>query len=332
MITLIGNPPTLVEKNMSIAKNLAATETIYTVSIVIVNWNTRDLLQKCLASIYSNSSNWALEVWVVDNASTDKSAEMIKQHFPSVNVIENPENIGFAQANNQAIRCSDAQFVLLLNPDTELMPGTLEKMLAFIQTHPKVGAVGPRVLNPDHTLQISCYPVPTLAREFWRLLHLDKIRAFGIYDMENWETNTFRRVEVLLGACILFRKETLDDVGLLSEDYFMYTEEVDICYRLGQKQWEIYWIPDAKIIHYGGQSTGQVSRQMFIHLYLSKLLFFKKNYGKVSAFIYKLILLITSLIRLSFTPLAYLSRSPQREIRLELAHNYSQLVKAILNR
>ena len=325
---LIGNPSAPLEKNMPAEP--ATQKSVQTISIVIVNWNTRDLLQKCLASIDSSFPQSALEVWVVDNASTDKSCEMVKQLFPTVNLIENDQNIGFAQANNQAIRSSNAQFVLLLNPDTELMPGALEKMLQFLQNHPKVGAVGPRVLNPDQTLQTSCYPVPTLLREFWRLFHLDKIRVFGVYDMENWDTQTNRRVEVLLGACILIRKEALDSVGLLSEDYFMYTEEVDICYRLGQKQWEIFWIPDAKIIHYGGQSTSQVSRQMFIHLYLSKVQFFDKNYGHVSAFLYRLILLSTSLVRLSLAPMAYLSPSPKREERLELVHNYSQLVKALI--
>jgi len=305
-------------------------EPLKTISIVIVNWNTRELLRKCLTSIYSSMPNGELEIWVVDNASTDNSSEMVKQLFPAVNIIENQTNTGFAQANNQAIQRSNAQFVMLLNPDTELLPGALEKMVSFIQASLRVGAVGPRTLNPDKSLQTSCYPTPTLSREFWRLFHLDKIRTFGVYDMERWETHSCRKVDILLGACLMIRKEALDEVGLLSEDYFMYTEEVDICYRLGQRGWEIYWIPEAEIIHYGGQSTSQVSRQMFIHLYQSKLLFFKKHYGDVSAFLYKLILLFTSLARLSLTPIAYLSRSSQREKRLELAHNYSQLVKILL--
>ncbi|HLF87998.1 MAG TPA: glycosyltransferase family 2 protein [Anaerolineales bacterium] len=305
-------------------------EPLKTISIVIVNWNTRELLGKCLTSIYSSMPSGELEIWVVDNASTDNSCEMVKQLFPAVNIIENQTNTGFAQANNQAVQCSNAKFVLLLNPDTELMPGALEKLVSFIQASPRTGAVGPRTLNPDKSLQTSCFPTPTLSREFWRLFHLDKFRTFGVYDMERWETHSGRKVDILLGACLLIRKEALDEVGLLSEEYFMYTEEVDICYRLGQRGWELYWIPEAEIIHYGGQSTRQVSRQMFIHLYQSKLLFFKKHHGNVSAFLYKLILLFASLVRLSLTPIAYLSRSSLREKRLELAHNYSQLVKTLL--
>jgi N-acetylglucosaminyl-diphospho-decaprenol L-rhamnosyltransferase len=328
--TLIGSLSTLSEKNMSDETQSDANEPLKTISIVIVNWNTRELLRKCLASIYSSMPNGELEIWVVDNASTDNSSEMVKQLFPAVHIIENQTNTGFAQANNQAIRRSNAEFILLLNPDTELLPGALEKLLNFIQSSPRVGAVGPRTLNPDKSLQTSCYPTPTLFREFWRLFHLDKIHTFGVYDMARWETHSYRKVDILLGACLMMRKEALDEVGLLSEDYFMYTEEVDLCFRLGQRGWEIYWIPEAEIIHYGGQSTSQVSRQMFIHLYQSKLLFFKKHYGSVSAFLYKLILLFTSLARLSLTPIAYLSPSSQREKRLELAHNYSQLVKALL--
>ena len=219
---------------------------------------------------------------------------------------------------------------MLLNPDTELLPGALERLAGFIQQTPAVGAVGPRTLNPDHSLQTSCYPMPTLAREFWRLFHLDKFRPFGVYDMSRWDHKVPRKVDVLLGACILFRNDALDEVGLLSEEYFMYSEEVDLCYRLGKGGWEVYWLPEAEMIHYGGQSTVQVSREMFIHLYQSKLLFFRKNYGSGNAFVYKMILLFSALTRLCLTPLAYVSSSTARKEKLELAHNYSQLVKVLL--
>jgi len=317
---------------MSAENHPAVNERIKTLSIVIVNWNTRELLKECLNSIYAYQPQGELEVWVVDNASTDQSSDMVKQHFPEVNLIENRTNFGFAQANNQAIIRSTSRFILLLNPDTEILPGALEKMVTFLEDSPKVGALGPRILNPDKTLQTSSYPTPTLSREFWRLFHLDELWPYGVYKMERWEPHTHRRVDVLLGACLMIRQEALDEVGFLSEDYFMYTEEVDICYRVGQRGWEIYWLPEAEIIHYGGQSTRQVSRKMFIHLYKSKILFFKKHYGNLSAFLYKLILLLTSLARLSLTPIAYFTRSPSREQRLELAYNYRQLVKVLFAR
>lgn len=300
-------------------------------SIVIVSWNTRELLRKCLASIYAYPLDEPFEIWVVDNASTDGSGEMVKQQFPEVNLIENQNNPGFAGANNQGIRQSCAEFVLLLNPDTEVLPGALKNLMAFMKASPKVGACGSRVLNPDKTLQISSYPIPTLSREFWRLFHLDTLWAYGVYDMQKWPTKAPRQVEVLLGACILVRAAVLDEIGLMSEDYFMYTEEVDLCYRIAKSRWQIYWVPNSEIIHYGGQSTRQVSRQMFIQLYKSKVLFFKKHYGTLSAFLYKLILLSAAGFRLALSPFAFLYQSPVREARLELAHNYRQLVKVLFS-
>lgn len=304
---------------------------INALSIVIVSWNTRELLRKCLASIYAYPPDETFEIWVVDNASTDGSGEMVKQQFPEVNVIENQNNPGFAGANNQGIRQSCADYVLLLNPDTEVLPGALRTLMAFMKASPNVGACGSRVLNPDKSLQISTYPIPTLSREFWRLFHFDTLWAYGVYDMHTWPTNTPRQVEVLLGACILVRAAVLDEIGLMSEDYFMYTEEVDLCYRIAKSRWQIYWVPTAEIIHYGGQSTQQVSRQMFIHLYKSKVLFFKKHYGTFSAFLYKLILLSAAGFRLALSPFAFLYQSPVREARLELAHNYRQLVKVLFS-
>ncbi|HNB50386.1 MAG TPA: glycosyltransferase family 2 protein [Anaerolineales bacterium] len=304
---------------------------IKALSIVIVSWNTRELLQKCLASIYAYPPDETFEIWVVDNASTDGSGEMVKQQFPEVNLIANQNNPGFAGANNQGIRQSQAEYVLLLNPDTEVLPGALKTLMAFMKTSPKVGACGSRVLNPDRTLQTSCYPLPTLSREFWRLFHLDAIWPYGVYDMTRWPITANRKVEVLLGACILVRTAVLDEIGLMSEDYFMYTEEVDLCYRIAKNHWQIYWVPSAEIIHYGGQSTRQVSRQMFIHLYKSKVLFFKKHYGTISAFLYKLIILSAAGFRLALSPFAFLYQSPVREARLELAHNYRQLVKVLFS-
>ncbi|NUM47175.1 MAG: glycosyltransferase family 2 protein [Anaerolineales bacterium] len=306
-------------------------EGLKTLSIVIVNWNTRELLKKCLASIYSYPPPGSFEIWVVDNASSDGSVEMVKKDFPEVNLIENRHNPGFAGANNQAIRQSHAEFVLLLNPDTEVLPEALKTMVAFMRASPKVGASGSRVLNPDKTLQTSCYPFPTLFREFWRLFHFDVLWPYGVYDMHTWPTNTPRKTDVLLGAFILVRKEVIDQIGLMSEDYFMYTEEVDWCYRIKKNNWENYWVPTAQIIHYGGQSTSQVSRQMFIHLYKSKVLYFKKHYGSLSAGVYKIILLMAALLRLALSPFAILFDSPSRKEHLELAHNYRQLVKVLFS-
>ena len=325
--------------------NILLVEPTLDLSIIIVNWNTRALLTKCLESIIAssglrmvcksdiidseNDAQITTEVWVVDNVSTDGSAQMVREQFSWVHLIENQENIGFAGANNQAIRHSNGRAVLLLNPDTEIKPGALQTMIEFLETHPTVGAVGPHTLNPDLTLQESTYPLPTLAREAWRLFHLDKFRPFGIYPMREWDQTEPRDVDVLLGACILLRRIVIDKVGPMDPSFFMYSEEVDLCYRIQKGGWRLFWVPAAKIIHYGGQSTQQVRAKMFLQLYRSKLHFFRKHYGWLAVQLYKLVILLAALSRIAAGPFAWFGHRDMRQRRLELAAAYLQLLKAL---
>jgi hypothetical protein len=300
-------------------------------SIIIVNWNTQELLRKCLQSVKANLGSAELrgEVWVVDNASTDNSVQMLKEQFPWIMLIQNQQNVGFAAANNQAIAQSTGRYILLLNSDTEVKSGAFQELLAFIDAHPQVGAAGSLLLNPDDSLQISCYPMPTLSRELWRLYHLDSLWPYGVYRMSNWNRNTPRKVEVLQGASLLLRREALDQVGLLDDRYFMYTEEVDLCYRLQKGGWGLYWVPQSTVIHYGGQSTRQIATKMFLCLYQSKLFFFRKHYGWSAAQVYKIILLSAALVRLATIPLCWLEPSPQRQRHLMLASRYRHLLLAL---
>lgn len=297
-------------------------------SVVIVSWNTRALLVDCLNSL-KGAVDGQMEVLVVDNASDDDSAPVLKSQFPWVKLIANEENVGFATGNNQAIRASVGEYVLLLNPDTVVLPGALETLLKFMDEHPEVGAAGSRVLNPDGSLQTSCYPAPTLLRELWRLFHLDALRHYGVYCMADWPTDVNRQVDVLLGACILLRRKVLDQIGLMDEKYFMYSEEVDLCFRVRRAGWPIYWVPEAKIIHYGGQSTNQVAGEMFLRLYEGKLIYFKKHYGAATTLAYKIVILLTALSRLALAPFAWLERPPQRRYHLALAGRYWRLVMSL---
>jgi GT2 family glycosyltransferase len=147
--------------------------------------------------------------------------------------------------------------------------------------------------------------------------------------MSNWNRTQPRSVETLLGACLLVRRRVLEEVGLLDEDYFMYSEEIDLCYRVRKARWPIYWVPQAQIVHYGGQSTQQVPAKMFLHLYGSKLRYFRKHYGRFSALIYKLIIFVATLARLAMTPFALLERSEKRRHHLSLAGNYGRLIIAL---
>ncbi len=300
-------------------------------SIIIVNWNTRDLLRQCLHSVLADADTMQphrVETFVVDNASTDGSVQVVRAEFPWVRLIENEENVGFATANNQAIRQSCGEYLLLLNSDTEIRPGALAALVHFLDRHPAVGAAGARLLNPDGTLQISSYPAPTLLREFWRLFHLDALYPYACYRMQTWSLDTPRAVDMVQGAALVLRRKTLNQVGLLDEDYFMYTEEVDLCFRIRQAGWCIYWIPQAAIVHYGGQSTQQVAPEMFLRLYESKLLYLRKHYGHSAGRVYKAILLLASLCRISLSPLALLAQRDRRRY-LMLAGNYSRLLKAL---
>jgi len=298
-------------------------------SIVIVNWNTQDLLQQCLDSVFNSPPERSFDIWVVDNASSDNSVQMVETQFPQVNLIRSELNLGFGKANNIAMQKCLGKHILLLNPDTEVYPKALERLSAFLHDHPKVGVVGACLLYPDGALQTSCYPFPTLLREFWRLFHLDRVKTYGIYDQTHWDRSTVREVEVIQGAAFLVRNEVLDQVGLFDPEYFMYTEEVDLCYRTHKAGWDLYWVPQAEIIHHEGQSTKQMPAEMFLHLYKSKLLFFRKNHGEFSAVMYKLILGLASLIRLAPISLSKMSSRSQNDHQKELAYNYKQLLTSL---
>lgn len=299
-------------------------------SIIIVSWNTRDLLAACLASVYAYPpQGFSYEVWVVDNASDDGSAEMVRTRFSQVRLIESGANLGFAAGNNLAIRQSAGRYVLLLNPDTELLPHALTELLLFMEAHPEAGGAGSRLLNPDHTLQPSCHPLPSLRREFWRLLHLDLLYAYGVYKMAGWNTAVPRRVDIVQGASFLLRRTVLDAVGLLDDSYFMYSEEVDLCYRLSQAGWPLYWVPSSQVVHYGGQSTRQVAARMFIELYRGKVYYFRKNRGARAAAVYKLILALAALPRLPLLLVGYLLPAERGKAARRLGQHYARLLREL---
>ena len=298
-------------------------------SIIIVNWNVRTLLEGCLTSIYSYPPPGDFDVFVLDNASTDDSPQMVKERFPQVNLIENKENAGFACANNQGIERSTGRYVLLLNPDTEVKPNALESLVRFMDDHPSVGAAGSRLNFSDGNLQHSCHPEPTIARELWHLFHLDRLHPYAIYPMESWDLESPKRVDVLQGASLILRRTIIDQVGTLDEDFFMYSEEVDLCFRIRKAGWELYWVPQSHVIHFSGQSTGQVSREMFLHLYKGKLLYYRKHYGWWSAWIYKSILYAAGIIRLLITPFTLFERSEARQRHLTLAGKYYRMLLAL---
>jgi GT2 family glycosyltransferase len=300
-------------------------------SIVIVNWNTEALLRDCLASVFTYPPDCAFDVWVVDNASSDDSVAMVKRCFPQVHLIESDKNLGFAQGNNLAVNQIHSELVLLLNSDTVVKSESLTTLVEFMDAWPEAGAAGSMLLNPDESLQPSCHPSPKLGREIWRLLYLDLLYPIGRYHMHKWDQTEPREVDVVQGAAMILRQHILDKIGLLDGDYFMYSEEVDLCYRLQKAGWRLYWVPQSKVIHYGGQSTKQIAEEMFLQLYKGKLMYFRKHYGRNAGWQYKLILLFISLVRLSLSPLTLLESQQTRQQHHILLGRYWQLIRALPN-
>ena len=304
-------------------------ETSNMVSIVIVSWNTTQFLENCLSSILASPPALPFENWVVDNASTDGSPKMVREKFPQAHLVENRKNVGFSRANNQAIQQCSGKYVLLLNPDTLVGSGALQALIDFLDNHPEAGAAGARILNPDGSLQISSFPRPTLSRELWRLFHLDAISPYAEYPLTKWEENQVQEVDVLMGCCLLLRKDALNEVGFLDENYFIYSEEVDLCYRIQRAGWRLYWVPQGEVVHFGGQSTQQVPTEMFLNLYHSKIKYFRKHHGWPAAQVYKLILRLAALSRLILTPFVIFEPSSRRQKHLTLVDRYWRLVLAL---
>ncbi|TSC95428.1 MAG: family 2 glycosyl transferase [Parcubacteria group bacterium Athens1014_10] len=254
-------------------------------SIIIVNWNVKDLLEKCLNSIYKMPQKIDFEVFVVDNASKDGSAEMIKEKFPQVKLTANKENKGFAVANNQGIKESKGEFILLLNPDTEIIDNALEKMVDFMAERQDAGILGCQLLNPDYSLQLSCRAFPSLFSQIVILLKLHNFfpKLVKKYYLLEWPHHEIKEVDQVMGACFLIRRKLIDEIGLLDEGYWALFEEVDYCKRAKDKGWKVYFTPEAKVIHHKGQSFGQqkiIAKQINFNRNLLK--YFKKYHHKMS--------------------------------------------------
>jgi GT2 family glycosyltransferase len=293
-------------------------------SITIVNWNTKNHLANCLDSIYQNAKDAAFEIIVVDNDSDDNSAEMVRAKFPQVTLIENNENVGFGAANNQAIRISQGRYVLILNPDTLVLPGCLDQLMDLLASRPDVGAVGPKVVNVDGSIQLPCIRnVPTLFTEYLELSHLSarfpKSRVFGRYYMTYCDRSLPRQVSLLMGCCIMVRKKVLDEIGLFDEQFFLYAEDMDLCYRIQKAGWKSWYLPTAQIVHIWGQSTERISKHRVFHNQQAKYIFFKKHFGAAKAFEYRLATLLAAITVYLEYGFLYPLSSRENKIRLNNA-------------
>ena len=255
-------------------------------SVIIVNYNVKYYLEQCLESVRRASQGLQTEVFVVDNLSTDGSVEYLRERFPEVTFVANKENVGFARANNQAIRQSIGKYVLLLNPDTIVGEDTLHQFVAFMEAHPEAGGAGAYMLHVDGTFAPeSRRGMPTPFVAFCKMAGLTKLfpksRLFGRYYMGYLDEREVNEIEVISGAYMLLRREALDKVGLLDEDFFMYGEDIDLSYRVVQGGWKNYFLP-VRMLHYKGESTVKNSYRYVYTFYEAMRLFFRKHYGHYS--------------------------------------------------
>ncbi len=267
-------------------------------SIIIVNWNTSELLAQCLKSVAGSqrlvlseaegsevrsqkSGSLTADVFVIDNASTDGSAAMVRQRFPRVRLIENVENVGFARANNKGIAQAAGRYVLLLNSDTKVISGALVSLIEFGDNHLQAGIVGARLVNPDGSFQAGPNRFPTLVSvvlESWGIIQ--RLTRNPYYPSLPPERSSVPlKCDWVGGACLLARLEAIEQVGLLDENFFMNSEEVDWCYRMYQHGWEVWYTPEATVIHLGGASAKRSTAAQRLRNYQGKVLFLSKHHG-----------------------------------------------------
>jgi GT2 family glycosyltransferase len=243
-------------------------------SIIIVNYNTSHLLRKCLASLYQDEDeSLQFEVFVVDNGSKDGTLSEIEREYPQVNYIKNRENLGFSRANNQAIARARGKNILLLNSDTEVLPGSLGKMVKFSTAHPEIGVIGSKLLNKNGSLQYSFGKFPTTFTTILRLLLPPSKRKYILHGY-----GKAHEVDWVSGASFMIKKEVVEEVGPLDEDYFMYYEETDWCYRIKKMGWKVFYFPSAQVVH--NNKNKKREKKVLRQIRRSHLLFYKKNYSE----------------------------------------------------
>ncbi|MBW8034347.1 MAG: glycosyltransferase family 2 protein [Planctomycetes bacterium] len=269
-------------------------------SIIIVSWNVKDDLLACLASLRENPLSQPFELIVIDNDSPDETVELVKQNYPEVNLIENPNNRGFAKANNQGIELATGQYVLLLNPDTIVHPDSLDILVNFMDDNPDVGACGPKLLNEDGSAQASVRRFPTFRSVLYshtvcRLLGLFRTQ-YRKWMMKDFKYDRQTDVDQIMGAAMMCRHSIIDQAGGMDENFFMYFEEIDLCYKIKQAGWRIVFYPEAVISHLGGQSSKQVPLKR-IMLFKSMIAYFRIHRGKLAVELFVVVFKFALILR-----------------------------------
>jgi len=273
-------------------------------SIIIVTWNSRVDIAKCLESLEASCIGGDFEIIVLDNASDDGTADYVTAHFPNVRATASKVNTGFARGNNLAAQKACGRYLLFLNPDTWVDEDMVSAMVNFLDSHPQAGACAPRILNPDNSLQRGAMrTLPTLETLLYELSGLSRLfprsRRFGRYMMTWWDHNDRREVEQPAGACIAMRREVFEQIGGFDEGYFMYYEDVELCRAILAEGWKIYFLPDVCAYHIGNQSASQAVTKNFPQFYRSMYRYFRRHHGRLAAWVAKLLVGVAELGKLA---------------------------------
>ena len=290
-------------------------------SIIIVNYNVKDLLKACLTSVYHQAKGFSFEVFVVDNASSDGSADMVAEEFPNVKLIRNEDNLGFSKANNVGIKQSKGNNVLLLNPDTIVLNNALQKMIYFLENHPEVGIVGPELLNPDGSVQFSSKNYFPFMFDGLLISHI--VRKF-------FKTREFAHSHIteqtcwVIGSCLMVKRKILEIVGLLNEHITFFFEDADLCLRVTKAGFKVFFIKEANIIHYGGASWKQLDNPFLIGRQ-SLYQFFRIHKGQLYANCFKALTILDKII-VSFIYMVI----PKKLREKKLGNDYEHKIKYFL--
>ncbi len=296
-----------------------------TLSIIIVTYNAEAFIRGCLASILEYPPSFGFELITVDNASADGSLAAIRAGYPGATVIANPRNTGFAAAVNAGYAASSGEFALLLNPDTRLLDGALERMVGFLRRSPSAGAVGPRILNQDGTLQRTGVSAPSLWNLIVDTLFLDRAfprsRIFGRHRRLFDDPDRSADVECLQGSCLLLRRSALG-ARVFDESYFLYFEETDLCVRLREGGWKICYFPDASIVHAGGSGARHYNSERIVHYHDSFALYLAKHEGGIRRLLFRSVLIVRALSRWIILTLGTVLNRGKRSESLDRARGY----------
>lgn len=272
----------------------------YELTIIIVNWNTKQLVLDCLETIYANKLRSKWKVVVVDNASKDGSVDSFRAVYPQVEVVANNENVGFSAANNQILMRNDSQYYLLLNSDTYVIGDVLQRSIEFMDSSPDVGVMGCRVLNPDKSLQFTCSKFPTVFGKFKQIFQFGKLSG-GQYKsdelMTDWLRDSTRDVDVISGCYLLVRNKVINEVGVLDEEYFFFGEETDWCFRIKKQGWRLVFSPVGEIVHYGSFSAKKLNYKRDLMLTSALVRFMLKNHTILDALLMYIVLFVFNLSR-----------------------------------